>query len=164
MMLLRTAREEDLPAIVRIYNQAIDEQFCTGDTRPVSVDGRRDWFKQHAADAYPIFVLEEQGEILGWCSLSPYRPGRDALRQTAEISYYVDRSSRGRGIGSRLMQHALAEAPGRGLTHLLAILMDRNSASIQLLKKHQFQQWGHLPQIARFSSGVCGQFIYGRKI
>lgn len=163
-MLLRTALESDLPRIVAIYNQAIDERFCTGDTEPVSVGSRLDWFHQHSAQTYPIFVVEDGRELLGWCSLSPYRPGRAALRTTAEISYYIDVSKRGQGLGKLLMQHALSEASALGFCHLIAVLMDVNTASIRLLEKHQFQEWGHLPDIARFDSTVCGQFIYGREL
>ena len=163
-MLLRTARDSDLPGIVAIYNQAVHEQFFTGDTEPTSVEKRRDWFEQHTAETYPIFVAEEDGVLLGWCSLSPYRPGRGALRTTAEISYYIDAEHRGKGIGSRLVQHALIEAPSLGFTHLLAILMDVNVASIRLLEKFRFQQWGCLPGVAKFDSAVCGQLIYGREL
>lgn len=163
-MRIRTAEKNDLTGIVDIYNQAVDERFCTGDTEPVSVASRSDWFQQHSAQTYPIFVAEESGALLGWCSLSPYRPGRSALRTTAEISYYIDASNRGEGIGSRLVQHALSEAPTLGFTHLLAVLMDVNSASIRLLEKHQFERWGHLPEIARFDTAICGQFIYGREV
>lgn len=161
---LRTAQENDLPGIVAIYNQAIREGFCTGDTDPVSVEDRRSWFDQHSAATYPIYVAEEGGTLLGWCSLSPYRPGRGALRTTAEISYYIDASHRGQRVGSRLVKHALSEAPGLNFTHLLAILMDVNSASIHLLEKFGFDKWGYLPGIARFGSAVCGQLIYGREI
>lgn len=163
-MLIRTAQENDLSGIVAIYNQAISEQFCTGDTRSVSVESRRDWFSQHTAGTYPIYIAEESGQLLGWCSLSPYRPGRAALRTTAEISYYVDSTQRGQGLGSRLVQHALVEAPALGFTHLLAVLMDVNTASVRLLENQSFRQWGYLPGVARFDSAVCGQFIYGREI
>lgn len=163
-MLLRPAQKIDLPGIVEIYNQAVADRFCTGDTEPVSVQDRRDWFDQHSADTYPIYVAEEEGELLGWCSLSPYRTGRAALRTTAEISYYISANRRGEGIGNMLMQHALAQASLLGFTHLLAILMDVNNASIRLLQKHHFKRWGHLPDVARFGPKVCGQFIYGRKL
>ena len=163
-MILRTARDSDLPGIVSIYNQAISEQFCTGDTQPTSVECRRDWFRQHTAETYPIFIAEKDGALLGWCSLSPYRPGRGALRTTAEISYYIDSAHRGMGIGSRLLEQALFEAPALNFTHLLAILMDVNMPSIRLLEKFKFQQWGHLPGVAKFDSAVCGQLIYGREL
>ena len=163
-LILRNALESDLPGIVAIYNQAIRERFCTGDTEPVTVEGRRDWFGQHSAGIYPIYVAEEGSALLGWCSLSPYRPGRGALRTTAEISYYIDTPHRGKGIGSQLVKHALSEAPGLNFTHLLAILMDVNKPSIRLLEKFGFQQWGFLPGVARFGSSVCGQLIYGREI
>lgn len=163
-LILRTALKSDLPGIVAIYNQAIHERFCTGDTEPVTVEERRKWFGLHAAGTYPIYVAEEGGALLGWCSLSPYRPGRGALRTTAEISYYIDTSHRGKGIGNQLVKHALSEAPGLNFTHMLAILMDVNTPSIRLLEKFGFLQWGYLPGVARFGSEICGQLIYGREI
>ena len=107
---------------------------------------------------------DKQKKITGWCSLSAHRKGRMALENVAEISYYVEHSYRGQGIGRQLMQHALLEAPKLGLHNLFAILLDINQISIRLLEKNGFSQWGHLPDIAEFPDKICGQFIYGRKV
>ena len=56
---------------------------------PVRVKDRINWFKEHDQKKYPIIVAEQNDKILGWISLSPYRPGRLALRFTAEVSYFV---------------------------------------------------------------------------
>jgi phosphinothricin acetyltransferase len=163
-MEIRIATAADWPHIIDIYNQAVAERFCTADTEPTTVESRQAWLEQHSDERYPILVAEDKGELLGWCSLSPYRPGRKALFGTAEISYYLDRTARGRGIASRLMERAVAEAGTRNVHTLIAILMDVNQPSIRLLEKYQYERWGHLPDIARFENGNCGQFIYGRKI
>src|SRR5688572_9266370 len=75
-MIIRLAKMDDLPAIVDIYNQSIPSQQATGDTQPVSVEGRLAWFHEHHPDEHPIFVAEVDGHISGWCSLSAYRLGR----------------------------------------------------------------------------------------
>ena len=82
----------------------------------------------------------------------------------AEISYYVHRAYRRRGVADVLMEYALKNSAGLGFRNLMAILLDQNTASIRLLEKHGFRRWGHLPDIADFDGTVCGQFIYGRKV
>ncbi len=161
---IRTATSSDLPQIVDIYNQAIAEGNCTADTHSLTVEERQDWFDSHNPDKYPIYVMEKEGEILGWCSLSAHRRGRMALSNVAEISYYVDQNHRKKGIGRQLMQHALEQASKLGLHNLFAILLDVNKTSVALLEKNGFARWGHLPDIAEFPDKTCGQFIYGRKV
>ena len=99
-MIIRLAQMGDLSTIVDIYNQSIPSKQSTGDTRPLRVEDRVTWFEEHRPDVHPIFVSEVEGQVAGWCSLSPYRPGRAALRFTAEISYYIALAYHRRGIGT----------------------------------------------------------------
>ncbi len=163
-MNIRIANEKDYNDIIKIYNHAVDEKFATTDTEYVTVESRKDWLDQHSSDSYPIFVAEEKNEITGWCSLSPHRPGRKALKSVAEISYYVHKSHRRKGIASSLIQFALVEAKNIGFKNLISILLDVNLISINLLEKFGFEKWGHLPEIAEINGTVCGQFIYGKKL
>ncbi len=163
-MPIRIANPNDLKQIITIYNQAIAEGNCTADTHSLTVAERQDWFASHSPKKYPIFVTEEDGIITGWCSLSAHRKGRMALQNVAEISYYVDKNHRGKGVGRQLLQHALQEAPKLGLHNLFAILLDINLLSVTLLEKNGFSKWGHLPDIAEFPDKTCGQYIYGRKV
>jgi len=165
-MQIRIATQNDLKQLVSIYNQAITNGNCTADINPLTVAERQEWFDGHSPEKYPIFVMEaEEAEtISGWCSLSAHRRGRMALANVAEISYYVGREYRGKGIGSCLIQHALRKAPKLGLHNLFAILLDINQISVKMLEQNGFSKWGHLPDIAEFPDKICGQFIYGRKV
>ncbi len=165
-MQIRLAQQSDLKSLVTIYNQAIGDGNSTADIAPLTVEERQEWFDNHSSQKYPIFVMVQKSteDIIGWYSLSAHRKGRMALRNIAEISYYVERSHRRQGVGKRLMQHALRKAPTLGLHNLFAILLDINTTSIKLLEKNGFSQWGHLPDIAEFPGKICGQFIYGRKV
>lgn len=163
-MELRTASAADWPRIIEIYNHAVSDGRCTADIEPLTVEGRRDWLVQHTSKRYPIRLALEEGIVVGWCSLSPYRPGRKALSGVAEISYYIAREYRGKGFANQLMNDAIAYAEANDFTHLLAILLDNNIASLSLLRKHQFRQWGQLPGIVDFGSLICGQYIYGKKL
>src|SRR5215207_1172865 len=149
-MIIRLAQIDDVPAVVDIYNQAIPSGKSTGDTQPLRVEERLMWFREHRPDAHPIFVAEAEGQVAGWCSLSPYRPGRAALRFTAEISYYIASAHQRQGIGTALVEHALATCPALGIRHLFAIVLEGNQASLKLLENMGFEQWGFLPRVADF--------------
>jgi len=163
-MLLRTAEETDYPAIIKIYNHAVDEKFTTADTEYVTVEFRKEWFAQHSPKNYPIFVAEKNGLVIGWCSLSPHRPGRKALRTVAEISYYIHKDHRRKGVANSLITHTIIKARELGFNNLITILLDLNKTSIYILEKFGFEKWGHLPNIAYINEVVCGQFIYGKRL
>jgi L-amino acid N-acyltransferase YncA len=163
-MIIRFAQLEDLPAIVDIYNQAIPSKQSTGDTQPLRVEDRLAWFKEHRPDEHPLYVAEIEGHVAGWCSLSPYRPGRAALRFTAEISYYIAPAYHRQGIGTALVEHTVAAAPALGIRHLFAIVLEGNAASLKLLQKIGFEQWGYLPKVADFDGNEVGHLYYGRHV
>ena len=163
-MRIRSAQIADLPRIVTIYNQAIEEQ-TTGYLEPLELADRVPWFENHHPDSYPLWVAEIEDEpVAGWISLSPYRPERAAFRSVAEISYFVDRDQRRKGIASTLMQTTTGEARRLGYANLVAILLQGNQASISLLQKHGFREWGHMPRIAIHAGVEQGHLYYGRRI
>ena len=165
-MMIRLAQLDDLPAIVDIYNQSIPSKQSTGDTQPLRVEGRRTWFEEHRPSEHPIFVAEAEadGQVLGWCSLSAYRPGRAALRFTSEISYYIDFAYHRQGIATALVEQALASCPAAQIKHVFAIVLEGNQASLNLLKKMGFEQWGYLPRVADFDGREVGHHYYGRHV
>ena len=160
----RIAETTDLPVIVEIYNQAVALKKATAELTPVSVESRKEWLADHTAAQYPVFVAETGGRVVGWCSLSPYRPGRLALRYTAEISYYIHEDFRRIGIGSQLVAYVMEEGRTRGIKTLVAILLDTNEGSIRLLEKLGFRKWGELPRVADFDGNECGHLYYGLRV
>jgi phosphinothricin acetyltransferase len=62
---IRDAVEADLPAIVEIYNSTVPSRLVTADTKPVSVESRRAWFREHDPESYPIWVAEAEGKVAG---------------------------------------------------------------------------------------------------
>jgi L-amino acid N-acyltransferase YncA len=161
--MIREAILDDLHSIVAIYNQAIEAKFQTAFTTTFKTEERLLWYYQHSS-LYPLFVFEMEGKVAGWLSVSPYRSGRQALQKTIEISYFVDKDHRRKGIAHALMAHAIDYCIGQLYTNALAIVLDRNIDSVNLLKKCGFEQWGHLPRIADFGGEECGQLYFGRRL
>ena len=162
--MIRLAHLDDLTSIVDIYNQSIPSQQATGDMQPLRVQDRLAWFEEHRPNQYPIFVAEVEGRVAGWCSLSPYRPGRAALRFTAEISYYIDYAYHHRGLATALVEHALDACPALHIRHVFAIVLEGNEGSLGLLKKMGFDQWGYLPRVADFDGREVGHLYYGKHV
>jgi L-amino acid N-acyltransferase YncA len=160
-MLIRVARQNDLPVMTEIYNLAIETKHSTGDMQPLRVEDRVTWFREHLPDQFPIFVSEVDGQVAGWCSLSAYRA---AFRHTAEISYCIAFTHHRRGIGTALIEHALDACPALGIRHLFAIVLEGNQASLRLLDKMGFARWGYLPQVADFEGREVGHLYYGRHV
>lgn len=162
---MRPAVREDVPFLTRIYNQAIAAGGCTCDTEQVNEENRRAWLYEHERTPQnPILICEADGEAVGYAYLSAYRPGRKAVSHVAEISYYLDFSNHGKGIGSFMLNEMVKIAKALHITVLIAILLDGNQASIALLKKYGFHEWGRLPQIVQFENSTVDHLIYGRKL
>lgn len=162
--LFRIATTEDLPAITDILNQSIQTGVQNAYTELVDLVERTAWLAKHPPAKWPVFVIENDEHLVGWCCFSAYRPERKSLAGLVEITYYLDNRWQGRGLGSVTVDFLLAEGRRRGFRHLFAVTMDTNTASIRLLEKKGFDRWAHLPEVAEINGQVCGQVYYGRKL
>ena len=86
------------------------------------------------------------------------------MRRTAEISYYVARSARGRGVGRAHVEWAVGEAPGLGLHVLFGIILEPNTASVRLMERCGFACWGRLPEVAEIEGRLVDHLYYGRAV
>ena len=163
-MNIRIAKEQDLPRIMEIYNQAIPSMRSTADTELFKVEERWEWFHEHTPGKYSIYVAEHNGIVIGWNSLSPYRTGRQAFRYVRETSYYIDQGFQGRGIASRLLDFVIETCPELNIKTLLAFILEHNKASIKLITKFGFERWGYLPLVADFKGEEFNHTIYGKKV
>ena len=109
-------------------------------------------------------MLEDEGSVGAWYSLSPYRSGRAAVRGTAELSYYVGAESRGRGYGTALVTHAITEARRLGKRVIFCIILERNAASVGLMRKCGFELWGRLPDVASIEGELVSHVYYGQRL
>jgi phosphinothricin acetyltransferase len=93
-MNIRDAKAEDVESINSIHNQAIREKFKVAWSVPWTEERCFEWFEEHNRREYPVYVAETDNTVVGFVYINPYRPGRSALKQTAEISYFVDKDYR----------------------------------------------------------------------
>ena len=97
-------------------------------------------------------------------SLSPYRKGREALQNTAEISYYIDYKYHGSGHGKSLIQYMIDDCKRININNLFALLLEVNIPSIKVLERFGFERWGYMPNIVDLNGKLCSHVIYGKNL
>jgi phosphinothricin acetyltransferase len=159
--MIRIAEKSDIEHIDSIYNEAVARGFCTADLAPIGMDKRLEWFEAHPADKFPVYVYVEDGKVVGWASLSPYRK-RKALAEVAEISYYVASTHHRKGIATQLVDFALKDTERLNLRIIFAIIIEGNIPSIRLMEKFGFEQWGFMPDVNRFGEEKRAHVYMGK--
>ena len=147
MLKIRDATIDDIDAITEIYNEAILTTTATFDLEPKSRKDRIVWFESHD-DRYPILVAEWDESVVGWASLTPWRP-RAAYDETAETSFYVSEEYRGKGIGRQLKQEIIEAARRSGFHTIIAGVAKGSDASLHLNKSFGFEVVGTFRQVGR---------------
>jgi phosphinothricin acetyltransferase len=161
---LRDATEEDLPAIVAIYNATIASRMVTAELVPVTVEARRPWFAAHQTPSRPLWVLcDPQNTIAAWLSFDTFMP-RAAYDGTVMVAVYIAESHRRRGLGRYLLETAMARAPSLGVHTLLGYIFAHNEPSLRLFESKGFQRWGHYPRIAILDGVERDLVVVGRRV
>ncbi|MBP4132786.1 GNAT family N-acetyltransferase [Gallibacterium anatis] len=145
--LIRPAQQQDLPALLAIYNHEILNGVATFDLQPKSLAERQSWFDEHNKNNHPLLVAEQDGAVLGYASLSRYAE-KAAYNSTVELSVYIAPSARRQGIASQLMLAVIDLAKKDNATHLIvSLITGTNQASISLHQKFGFNKVGTLHQV-----------------
>jgi phosphinothricin acetyltransferase len=143
---IRSAAEDDLADILRVYNQAIEKTTAVFEYRPHTLEMRREWFKAKQAVSLPVLVAVESEAVLGFASYGPFRAW-PAYKYSVELSVYVDEAARGRGIGSALVRGILATARERDLHVVMAGITSDNAVSLRLHEKLGFVEVAHIREV-----------------
>ena len=143
---LRLATPSDLPAINDIYNHYVLHCTCTYQTEPESLADREKWFAEHPPEKYPVTVAEVEGRVVGWGSLSKFRP-RAAYAPTVEPSVYIHHECLGLGLGRVLLVDLIERAKAAGFHSLIGGASADRGASLKLLHSLGFVHVAHFKEV-----------------
>lgn len=133
----RPALPPDEPAIVRIYNEGIQDRLATFETRPCRPEDLAIWFQR----PYPLIVVEDEGALVAFAVSLPYS-NRDCYAGIGEFSVYVARQHRGRGAGRAAMEALVTACRRAGCWKLIGKVFPENAASLRLLGSLGFERVG----------------------
>lgn len=144
---VRLAERRDAEAMRAIYNVEVTESTATFDLVPRTLDEQVDWIAGHSG-AHPAIVATDEGEVVGFGSLSPFKD-RPAYATTVEDSVYVRRDRRGQGLGRLLLDELLRLAREHGFHSVMARIVGGHEASIALHRACGFELVGTEREVGR---------------
>lgn len=139
-IIIRGASLDDAAKIADIYTQGILERIATFETTPRTEEDIRSKL-QTDSERHPTIIAELEGEVVGWASISLYRP-RECYAGIGEFSFYIDQNARGRGVGQTLLKALIDEAESLGYWKLLSRIFPFNHASLKACQKQGFREVG----------------------
>jgi L-amino acid N-acyltransferase YncA len=139
-MEVRPASHADLEAIRAIYNEGIEDRVATLDTDPKSSEEIAQWWSRHD-ERFAVLVATEAGRVVGWASLNRFS-ARCAHANIADLSVYVARRDRGRGVGYALLMGLAKEAAREGFHKIVLHALNSNESGKRLYRKSGFVEVG----------------------
>ena len=146
MLDVRDAQEEDLQAIVTIYNHVVATTTAVYRDDPVTIEDRRQWWHTRAGGGFPILVAVDATGVVGYASFGEFRawPG---YRFTVEHTVHVRADRRGQGVGTALMHPLIDRAAALGKHVMIAGVDADNEASLRLHQRLGFVRVAHFREV-----------------
>lgn len=151
---VRPADADDLKHILYIYNQGIEDRIATLEENPKDMDFMRNWFENDHNDRYIVIVAEYNEEIIGWASLNSYS-SRSAYDGVADLSIYIKRSYRGKGVGSYLLKELERAAINNKFNKIVLFTFPFNEVGQGLYRKNGYREVG----IFKNQGKLDGRFV-----
>ncbi|GER68290.1 N-acetyltransferase [Weizmannia acidilactici] len=137
---IRPAVTGDLESILLIYNQGIEDRIATLEEEKKDLEYMRAWFNSHTG-RFAVMVAEKDDEVVGWASLNPYS-SRCAYAGVAELSIYIRRDQRGKGIGTLLLQEIEQVAIHQAFNKIVLFTFPFNQLGQGLYRKNGYREVG----------------------
>ncbi|QJX48195.1 N-acetyltransferase [Hymenobacter taeanensis] len=132
------------PSVRAIYEEGMATRNATFNTAAPEWE---EWDRGHLVHSRLIAISPEQ-EIVGWAALSPVS-GRCVYGGVAEVSVYVARAARGRGVGRQLLAALVASSEANGIWTLQAGIFPENRPSLTIHAAAGFREVGRREKIGQ---------------
>ena len=136
----RLASINDLASILKIYNQGIEDRIATLEEDQKDIGYMTEWFYNHNG-RFAVIVIQNNDEIVGWASLNPYS-NRCAYAGVADLSIYIKRDYRGRGVGSLLLKEIECSAILNQFYKIVLFTFPFNNSGQGLYRKNGYREVG----------------------
>ena len=139
-LVIRPAEPGDAASIGAIYDEAAAGGLATFATGPHPAEERRAWLAARGTRA-PVWAGVMDGEVVAWSALAPFSH-REWYAGVAEYTVYVAARRQGHGVGSRMLEALVREAPAFGYWKLVGMILPENAAGLALARGMGFRVVG----------------------
>ena len=147
---VRPAQTQDLEQILNIYNAEILNGTATWNDKEKSLDDFHHWFKNLAAQQFPLLVAEdlETKQIAGYADYSSFRQIH-GFKHSVEHSVFIHPDFIRQGLGKALMLKLIDHAKQHHIHVMVAAIDHENKASVVLHEKLGFKHTGYMPEVGQ---------------
>ncbi|MCM5662138.1 GNAT family N-acetyltransferase [Galbibacter mesophilus] len=143
---IRRAENRDIHEILEIVNYQILHSTVLYDYKERTYDQQFIWFEQKKADGMPVIVAENNNKVVGFGTYGIFRPWA-AYQFSVEHSVYVNKNSRGTGIGKLILSKLIKMAKDGGYHTMIAGVDGSNDRSFEFHKKFGFKEIGTFKEV-----------------
>ena len=133
-------------AMLAIYNDAVLNTTASFDLEPRDKQYMREYIQVKKAGGFPLLGIIEDGELLGYAAYGPFRP-RAAYNKTVELSVYIHKDHRGKGLGQKMLSLLIQKAVEQQYHCMVAAIDRENHVSIHVHKKAGFSVCGIIKEV-----------------
>lgn len=138
---VREAKLLDIPYITNIYNEGIEDRIATLETSLRDNSEMENWLTSRG-ERYKVIVMEDtEGIVIGWASINIFN-SRCCYSGVGDISIYINRNMRGRGLGKVLLNSLFDIARRQDFHKLVLSTFEFNDVGKRLYKKLGFREVG----------------------
>lgn len=148
-MLLRDARDADLPQIVELVNALLPTTTIEWTDTPHTLEGRRAWLAGHRQAGEPVLVADVDGEVAGFACYGDFRDSRKwpGYRFVVEHTVHVRESHWQTGVGRALIEGLVERAAEAGKRVMVGAVDAENVGSIRFHERCGFVEVARMPEI-----------------
>lgn len=143
---LRAAALSDAEAICAIYGFYVQTTLHNFEYEPPDVPEIRRRMQTVFDARLPYLVAEVNRRVVGFAYASQFRP-RPAYRFAVESSVYIDKDSRGLGIGHDLLVALMNRCREMGATQMIGGIGGDHPVSIAFCTAHGFEVVGVMKKV-----------------
>ena len=144
--MIRQVNKNDAEQLTIIYNYYVKNTIITFEEIEIDKQEMTKRIAENLLENLPWIVFEEDSNLLGLAYASQWK-SRCSYRHSVEVTVYLDKDCKGKGIGSQLYEKLIQQIKESKYHALLGGISLPNEASIKLHEKFGFKKVAHFKEV-----------------
>ncbi len=147
--------------VIDIYNHYIENSYAAYPEKKMPYEFFDTFLEK--TKGYPAFTIKNgsTNKIVGFCYLKAHHPF-SVFKETTEITYFIEPSEVGKGIGKKALQLLAEKGKNMGIKQILASISSLNEQSLTFHLKNGFKECGRFDRIIK-KNGIYFDIIWMQK-
>lgn len=156
---VRDTQAGDMVALETLVDAVARERRYLAATAGFGLDSTREFFESVRRNHGVHLVAESAGAIVGWCDVA--RGGLETMAHAGHLGMGVAAAYRGRGLGRRLIERAIAAAWEAGIERVELEVFAGNAPAVALYRKVGFLEEGRKRRARKPDGAFDDVLVFG---